>query len=349
MLGDLALIWLRISEPNRDRPFKIPLGTVGLTLFMLPHFLISAVLAFAIDREARIIVFVMMLLGAIVYVICRRLAVQKENETDAFPVKDLEKVFENIPQVLEERYGTVVTEGDLPDLGLAASVVFETMPVTVPLDEPSARPESPESPGLINEKESPIVEIIDSVTLTDDDPEYKDKEKNKIKIQFSPAPEELTQKTFNATLGNETTEYSEPNTAPMDMERNTSTASSASSLLSPPPSTALAQDFKPNGAADSVGEGFQDTVSPSPPRGDAGIRGQSKRSTSRRRRVRSDSLHKKHEDMIPDENENDTENKDKTNDLDSIRESPDTTTLIIRKNNHTDNQNRKRRGRRRDR
>ena len=57
LLGDLALIWLRIKEPPDvlHRPYQIPFDTLGLIVFMFPHMALCTYLGLMIDHEAQVL------------------------------------------------------------------------------------------------------------------------------------------------------------------------------------------------------------------------------------------------------------------------------------------------------
>lgn len=119
LLGDFALIWLRIKEPDLPRPFKICGGLPGVLFVIVPHIAICLVQMAVVDKEAQLVAVSAMIFGCVIWVVCRclsnrrtrllnsTLAAKGAREGELLPLTmdvDLEEVLDDIPLALEERH-----------------------------------------------------------------------------------------------------------------------------------------------------------------------------------------------------------------------------------------------------
>jgi len=131
MLQCMALIWLRITEPKMKRPYRIPLSTPAVALFMLMPIAISALLLATIAEIPRYITIAFVMLGIVLFLLARLVERVQQLDSSMRPSAiDLQDVFEDVVESVEEGK----PEDRLPDLGFRSSLLVEQLPESIRYD-----------------------------------------------------------------------------------------------------------------------------------------------------------------------------------------------------------------------
>lgn len=117
-----SLIWLRITEPFMKRPYKIPVETGTLCLFMLPQFALTIFLSVYIDRIAQYMVGGTIATGFLVYFFSRlTLRIQLAGR----PPPNY-----NLPGVFQGQEASSAVD-EMPGLGQRYSVAQSVLPTVL--------------------------------------------------------------------------------------------------------------------------------------------------------------------------------------------------------------------------
>jgi hypothetical protein len=126
----MSLVWLRITAPRMKRPYRIPLGTMGVAAFMFLPMAISLLLLFTIEHAAQLIVGGFTFAGVVAFLLARLVERVHQQDTGLRPpVVDLQEVFEDVGESVESK-----PDDSFPDLGFRSSLLVEQLPESIRSD-----------------------------------------------------------------------------------------------------------------------------------------------------------------------------------------------------------------------
>jgi len=107
-----ALFWLRIKEPNLNRPYKLPLGTIGVGIFVGPPIVLCILLVILTSNITKLVMLGVLVIGAGLYGLIywknkslglgfRQLNVQQEEEEEE---EEEQQSFESLNNLDEEEF-----------------------------------------------------------------------------------------------------------------------------------------------------------------------------------------------------------------------------------------------------
>lgn len=163
ILQCMSLVWLRITAPRMKRPYRIPLGSMGVAAFMFLPIAISLALLFTIEHAAQLIVGGFTFAGVVAFLLARLVERVHQQDTGLRPpVVDLQEVFEDVGESVESK-----PDDSFPDLGFRSSLLVEQLPESIRSDPTEVN----DNVGDLDHNDAAAVDDDDDDRDDDDDEE----------------------------------------------------------------------------------------------------------------------------------------------------------------------------------